>query len=135
MLLQVAKAAKHDQHVASCVVRVLLLPGAGTAQELAAAVARLHDKHGDGAGSSRSAGGSRLSSGSIRNFFKPQLKQEAATEAAVGGSNSTGQQQQQQQLCEADLVAAGATVHYLLVQRPDSGLLAGLWEFPGVLAW
>jgi adenine-specific DNA glycosylase len=41
------------------------------------------------------------------------------------------QQQQQLELTEADVVAAGGEAHYLLVQRPPTGLLAGLWEFPG----
>lgn len=33
---------------------------------------------------------------------------------------------------DAELLANGQR-HYLMVQRPEGGLLAGLWEFPGAL--
>jgi adenine-specific DNA glycosylase len=110
----VAKAAKAEQQVAVCVLKVLLLPGADTPAAVAAAAA---------AATTVQPAAAAAGKGSIRSFFKPAAKQQ----------QPAAEQQQQQQVCEADLVAAGAAAHYLLVQRPETGVLAGLWEFPGAL--
>jgi hypothetical protein len=142
---QVAKATKHEQHVAVCVLKVLTLPGVTTAAELAAAAVAAGSNGGSAkkgkaaavtaAAAAATAGSSKQ--GSIRSFFKPTAKPAAAA-AAAGSSGGDGAKQQQQQqgghiveLSEADVLAAGGVAHYLLVQRPSTGLLAGLWEFPG----
>lgn len=156
LLLQVAKAAKHEQHVAVCVVKVLLLPGVNTPAELEAAAAAAAAGGGSsgptaaaaaakkGKGSKATAaaadasGKQQSKQGTIRAFLRPTAKAPAggaaaaAAAAAGDGSSGGGQQQQQQvELTEADVMAAGGTAHFLLVQRPPTGLLAGLWEFPG----
>jgi hypothetical protein len=132
----VAKAAKHEQHVAVCVVKVLLLPGADTPDAVSAAAAAAAAAAGGGgggkaklqpkgSGKAAAAAGGGGGSASIRSFFKP------APKPAAAGAAGASKQQQHVVACEADLLAAGAEIHYLLVQRPDAGLLAGLWEFPG----
>jgi hypothetical protein len=142
MLLQVAKAAKHEQHVAVCVLKVLLLPGVNTPAELEAAAAAATAGNGGSGGAATTAkkpkgskgaaataaaaAGGVGKQGKINAFFRPAAK----PAVAEGGTNH---QQQQQQLCEQDVLVAGGTAHYLLVQRPATGLLAGLWEFPGGL--
>jgi hypothetical protein len=139
--LQVAKATKHEQHVAVCVLKVLTLPGVTTSAELAAAAAAAAGssgtsaKKGKAAAAAAAAGSSKQ--GNIRSFFKPAAKHPAAAAAAGTSGGVAAEKQQQQQgghsveLSEADVLAAGGMAHYLLVQRPSSGLLAGLWEFPG----
>jgi len=115
-VVQVAKATKHEQHVACCVVRVLLPPYGSTVEALTAAAA--------GQGGSRSTGkpSARCSSSSIRSFFKPQPKVPGAT--AAGVEQQQQQQQQQQVLSEADLLAAGIVMNYLLVQ---AAVTRGCW--------
>lgn len=138
---QVAKAAKHEQHVAVCVVKALLLPGVSTPAELEAAAAAAAGGGSNGtaakkpkggkAAAAAAAGSSKQSKqGSIRAFLRPAAKAPANT-AAAAAAGSGEKQQQQLDLTEADVLAAGGAAHYLLVQRPATGLLAGLWEFPG----
>jgi hypothetical protein len=147
LLLQVAKAAKHEQHVAVCVVKVVLLPGVNTPTELEAAAAAAAAAAA-GAGSSGptapaaakkgkaaaadASGKQQSKQGSIRAFLRPTAKAPADAAAAAAGSSGANQQQQVEvELTEADVMAAGGAAHFLLVQRPPTGLLAGLWEFPG----
>jgi adenine-specific DNA glycosylase len=123
--IQVAKAAKAEQQVAVCVLKVLLLPDADTPAAVAAAAAAA-------AAASPAQPAAAGVKGSIRSFFKPAPKQQQQQQE--GGDKQQQQQQQQQQQCQAsegELLAAGAAALYLLVQRPETGVLAGLWEFPG----
>ncbi|KAF8061068.1 Mutyh [Scenedesmus sp. PABB004] len=116
---KVAKAAKAEQHVAVCVVKALLLPGADTAAALDAAAAAAAGAAARGGGAAKAAAaraaGGAAARGSIRSFLAP-------APPAGGGAAAAS---------EDDLLAAGAAPHYLLVQRPQDGLLAGLWELPG----
>lgn len=136
---QVAKAAKKEQHVAVCVVKVLVKQQ----QQQPAPVkpGQTHDKSAAGATASGRAGdvppAKRVRTqqqGSILSFLaSPGAARQGGGGAAGGsscggsgsGSGSGGVES------EEALLKGGAVPWYLLVQRPAQGLLAGLWECPG----
>ena len=86
---------------------------------------------------------------SIRGFFKPVQQQQQKVKGGKGSGESNQQQQQGEEgqeeeeqglavgqvseLTEVQWRAKGVKVYYLLTQRPEGGLLAGLWEFPSVV--
>jgi len=125
---QVAKAAKREQHVAVCVLKVWV-------PQQAAAAAATTTSHPAAAGATAATGSSskpagaapapkkrKTQQGSILSFLAPAAAKQS------GAANGEGEVQS-----EEELQRSGAAASYLLVQRPAQGLLAGLWECPAVI--
>ncbi|KAI8465044.1 MAG: DNA glycosylase [Monoraphidium minutum] len=111
------KAGKREQHVAVCVVKAWVGGGGG----------------GDSAGSAAGGAGAPAAKrrktqqqGSILAFLAPPGGKAGGGEGGGAGAASGGGES------EEALARGGAAAWYLLVQRPAAGLLAGLWECPGV---
>jgi A/G-specific adenine glycosylase len=129
----VAKAAKREESVAYCVLRAVLpagtQPPAGQAPAEAAAAGTTGQDSDDGDEAAPPAAAAAAQPAAKRQKAeaggkKPGAKAAGAQKAASMHSFLAGSQQ----LRAAE---SAGSVFCLLVQRPASGLLAGLWECPG----